>query len=62
MSDRVEPLVNTDWERIADDLMLALESFTAYDGYGQGGADDSNRGDWRAAERAEDAYRKAKRR
>lgn len=55
-----EPLFISDWERIADDLMRALESFMAYDGYGQGGAADGNSGDWRAAERAEDAYRKAK--
>jgi hypothetical protein len=50
----------SDWEQIADDLADALASFTAYDGYGQGGPDDGNRGDWRKAERAEDAYRKAK--
>lgn len=49
-----------DWERIADDLAAALDSFTAYDGYGQGGAADGNCGDWRAAERAQDAYREAK--
>jgi hypothetical protein len=48
------------WERVADDLMRALESFMAYDGYGEGGAADGNRGDWRSAGQAEDAYRKAK--
>jgi hypothetical protein len=55
----VEPL--TDWQQIADDLASALRSFMAYDGYGQGGAADGNRGDWRGAERAEAAYDAAKR-
>ena len=50
---------NTDWESIANDLADALESFMGYDGYGQGGADDSNRGDWRSAENAMSAYRSA---
>jgi len=47
------------WREIADNLAKALESFMAYDGYGQGGAEDGNRGDWRAAERAMDDYRSA---
>jgi hypothetical protein len=61
MSERDEPLFAApDWQKIADDLAGALRSFMSYDGYGQGGAADGNRGDWRAAERAEDAYTKAK--
>ena len=50
----------TDWERIADGLMEALDSFMAYDGYGQGGSDDGNRGNWSAATAAEFSYREAK--
>ena len=48
-----------DWRAIADGLAAALASFMAYDGYGQGGADDSNRGDWRAAEKAINRYEEA---
>lgn len=44
-------------ELIAD-LLSALESFTGYDGYGQGGADDANRGDWRRAEEVIDKANK----
>ena len=47
------------WREIADHLAAALDSFMAYDGMGQGGADDANRGDWRAAEQAMTDYRKA---
>lgn len=50
----------TDWEVIANNLAEALQSFMGYDGYGQGGADDANRGDWREAEKAMDNYNKAK--
>jgi len=49
-----------DWEAIADDLKAALDSFMAYDGYGEGGADDSNRGDWSGAEKAAVAYEQKK--
>lgn len=47
------------WRAIAEALADALESFMSYDGYGQGGADDMNRGNWRNAEKALDDYRKA---
>lgn len=50
---------NPDWHSIANELAEALRSFMSYDGYGQGGAEDSNRGDWRAAERAIDRYEDA---
>lgn len=40
------------WEQIAHQLAEALRSFTAYDGLGEGGADDSNKGDWEMADRA----------
>ena len=49
-----------DWEAIADALYDALESFTAYDGMGQGGSDDSNQGGWTAAYTAEAMYREGK--
>jgi hypothetical protein len=52
---------NVDWERIADRLAGALQSFTCYDGSGSGGAEDSNRGDWSAAESALDEYASAPR-
>lgn len=51
--------MTADWESIAHDLAVALESFTAYDGYGRGGADDSNRGDWNAADNALNRYHEA---
>jgi hypothetical protein len=47
------------WREIASNLAKALESFMAYDGYGEGGAADANRGDWKSAERAIDAYDRA---
>lgn len=50
----------TDWESIAESLARVLESFTAYDGYGQGGAEASNLGDWRGADEALAAYYGAK--
>jgi hypothetical protein len=40
------------WEQVALQLHDALSSFMAYDGMGQGGAEDGNRGDWELAERA----------
>lgn len=46
----------TNWEPIATKLYEALRSFTAYDGYGQGGAADANKGDWPTAAKAEDDY------
>ena len=49
----------TDWQAIATKLYEALRSFTAYDGYGQGGSDDSNRGDWKKAEMAAWDYERA---
>lgn len=48
-----------DWKQIATDLYEALQSFMAYDGTGLGAAGDGNRGDWRAAEKAELAYAEA---
>lgn len=48
--------METDWEKIADELYNALNSFMGYDGYGQGGADDANRGDWNGAEKASARY------
>lgn len=53
-------MIETNWQAIATDLASALESFMAYDGYGQGGADDGNRGDWRGAERAMPRFEVAK--
>ena len=46
----------SDWQSIAEDLAAALQSFTAYDGYGEGGAADSNRGDWERADAALDRF------
>jgi hypothetical protein len=54
------PVTGPDWEKVADDLFTALDSFMAYDGYGQGGSDDANRGDWKGAQSAQDAYASAK--
>jgi hypothetical protein len=34
-----------DWQAIAQDLAETLQSFVGYDSYGEGGADDANRGD-----------------
>jgi hypothetical protein len=48
-----------EWLSIANELAEALGSFMGYDGYGQGGSDDANRGDWRAAEAAMDRFNKA---
>jgi hypothetical protein len=50
-----------DWKAIATKLYEALRSFTAYDGYGQGGAADANRGDWSGAEKAAWDYERATR-
>ena len=49
----------TDWQSIAEDLAAALQSFTAYDGYGEGGAADGNRGDWTGADAAFDRFHAA---
>lgn len=48
-----------DWKQIATDLYEALQSFMAYDGYGQGGVEEGNRGDWKKADKAQDAYAEA---
>lgn len=48
-----------DWQSIAENLANALETFMAYDGYGQGGAEDSNRGNWSQAHDAMDRYNEA---
>jgi hypothetical protein len=49
-----------DWEKIANALADALQSFLGYDGYGEGGSDDANRGDWNGAYEAIANYHKAK--
>jgi hypothetical protein len=46
----------TNWQEIATELHDALHSFMAYDGLGQGGTDDMNKGNWKLADNAMSHY------